>query len=326
MRMFTKRMMSVILSLTILVSISSPAFAIVNGESANQDVGTADEIQYAKEAYYALSPEAQAIFESSLANDPALAEFHRTYVDPSFTVSIQECSIAAVTTTVDPLAILNTQLAAIGGLPTAVLYNLKALGSGIVAAMADGPLLLGDIILAAATVSTAIVLAREWNSIYPKWNQVVTAFQKAFSQYATNIINAFSSIRNDINDELASNPCVTVSGRTITVNGTAYECKEKAESVTLLMKNLKDVYYPAYLSGGYVWVYPVNIDINIAKAIMKLNSSKYGVFAINDFAAKGLCAKLGGAIGPESHGSGEGYWYHYHGASCDDAHCWFAFM
>lgn len=287
-------------------------------------MGTTEEIQIARDSYDSLTPEAKAIFDSALAEDPDLLEFHKTYVDPSFKAPSKPAraySTYAVAAA-DPMTILSAQLAALS-LPSAVVYSLKAMGAGMIAAIADGPLPLGDILLAAATVNAAIVIAANWNSISSKWTQIVAAFKKAFADSANNVISAFNSIKRDINAEVSTNPCVTVSGTTITVNGTKYRCTTNASSVATSMKSSKHTYYPAVLSGGKVLVAPVNIPRNIALAIMKFNSSSMGVFALTSTYARGLCSGLGGAIGPENHGSTEGYWYHYHGANYRHAHCWY---
>ena len=78
---------------------------------------------------------------------------------------------------------------------------MKAMGAGMVAAIADGPLPVGDILLAAATASAVLVIAAHWDVVSPKFNQITRAFQKAFSTAASNISSAFSKIKSDAKKE-----------------------------------------------------------------------------------------------------------------------------
>lgn len=58
---------------------------------------------------------------------------------------------------------------------------------------------------------------------------------------------------------------------------------------------------------------------------MRFNTKTVGVFAITNSRACGLCDSLGGAIFDNSHGSGSGYWSHYHGAGYRNSHCWYIY-
>ncbi len=101
----------------------------------------------ARKAYANLSPEAKEIFDAALAKDQELLEFHKEYVDSNYKIPNQEnlksytatsaYSMSRVAT--DPMTILSAKLAVLG-LPSAVVYSLKAMGAGMVAAIVDGPL------------------------------------------------------------------------------------------------------------------------------------------------------------------------------------------
>lgn len=98
------------------------------------------------------------------------------------------------------MRILSIQLAELG-LPSAVVYYLKAMGAGMVAAIADGPLPIGDILLAAATASVVVVVAANWDIVSPKFDRIIRAFQVAFSETASNITSAFAKIKGDAKKE-----------------------------------------------------------------------------------------------------------------------------
>ena len=326
-----KKFISIILVLAMVFSLSSTAFAAENRSYIQKD-GTTEEIQLAKESYEALSPEAKAIFEASLALNPELLEFHKEYVDPSFksTKAIEKSALAgvgqlkstmAVAAVADPMTILNAQLAALS-LPTSVLYSLQAMGAGMVAAIADGPLPIGDIILAAATVSAAVIIAANWNTICSKWNSIVAAFKTAFAASAANVTSAFNSILNQVNDELAVNPSVTISGRTVTVNGVRYTCNTKADSLTQSQTQNKR-YFPAVLYNGTVYVDPAHsLTTAAAKVFIYINSSSIGIWATSESYARGLCGGTS-AIWHNVHSSSEGYFYHYHHPNYGKFHCWY---
>lgn len=116
-----------------------------------------------------MTSEAQAIFDASLAYDSDMLEFHTTYVDKNFTPSLPRSQTRSDIAATDPMRVLMAQLSRLG-LPSSVLYSLKAMGAGMVASIADDPLPVGDILLAAATASTVIVIGANWDKVSPKFN------------------------------------------------------------------------------------------------------------------------------------------------------------
>lgn len=204
MKKLTTKMLSLILTLSMVFSLAVPAFAAENYGSSgtSTSVNTQEDIDAAREAYAALTPEARTIFDASLAYDSDMLEFHTTYVDKNFTPPAPRPQTRSAVAAADPMRVLMAQLGGLG-LPSAVLYSLKAMGAGMVAAIADGPLPVGDILLAAATASAVVVIAANWNTVSPKFNQIVRAFQQAFSTAASNISSAFSKIQSDAKAEAA---------------------------------------------------------------------------------------------------------------------------
>ena len=140
MKQLTQKAISLLLSLVMLFSLSSTALAV----SSPNDLTSSDEIALSREIYASLTPDAREIFDASLRYDAELLQYHTTYVDPSFTISSSPVLYSAAVA--DPLSVLSTQLSYIP-LPTAVLYSLKAMGASMIAAIADGPLPIGDILL-----------------------------------------------------------------------------------------------------------------------------------------------------------------------------------
>lgn len=198
MKTLTRKILSFILTLSMLFSLAVPVFAAESGGSSGTSADTQEEMDAAREAYAALTPEAKAIFEASLAYDSEMLKFHTTYVDESFTppAPVPQARAAAA----DPMRVLMAELSGLG-LPSAVLYSLKAMGAGMVASIADGPLPVGEILLAAATASTAVVIAAHWKTVSPKFNQIVRAFQRAFSTAASNISSVFAKMKSEAQKE-----------------------------------------------------------------------------------------------------------------------------
>ena len=195
-----KKIVSAILSLVMTLSLCSPAFAVEY--RAKKEIGIGIEtkaetdIELAKDAYTSLSPEAKAIFDATLVSDPELLAFHKNHVDPNCDIEVPPIVVHRAVAAADPMQILSAELNRLA-LPTAVMYSLMAMGAGMVAATADGPLLFGDILLAAATASAVIVLAAHWNKVSPRWNSIVYAFRKAFAASASNLISAFQTLQGD---------------------------------------------------------------------------------------------------------------------------------
>lgn len=197
MKKLTIKILSCILTLSMAFGLAVPAFAAEYGGRSGIPADTQEDMDAAQEAYAALSSQAKAIFEASLAYDPEMLEFHTTYVDQDFTPPTPRPQTRAA----DPMRVLMAELSGLE-LPLAVLYSLKAMGAGMVASIADGPLLMGEILLAAATASTAVVIAVNWKTVGPKWSKIVYAFQKAFAAYANNVISALNSLKVKVNAEV----------------------------------------------------------------------------------------------------------------------------
>lgn len=200
MKKLTTKVLSFILTLSMIFSLAVPAFAAENYDSAGTLANTQEDIDAAREAYAALTPEAKTIFDASLVYDTEMLKFHTTYVDQNFTPPAPRPQTRSAAVAADPMRVLMAELSGLG-LPSAVLYSLKAMGASMVAAFADGPLPVGEILLAAATASAVVVIAANWDVVSPKFNQITRAFQKAFSTAASNILSAFSKIKSDAKKE-----------------------------------------------------------------------------------------------------------------------------
>ncbi len=195
----------------------------------------------------------------------------------------------------------------------------------MVAAIADGPLPIGDILLAAVTASTLIVLATNWSTVSPLWNSIVQAFTNAFSTSVSNITSAFGDIKAEaeVNSTISA-PSISYSGKLVTVAGTQYNCSTRADQLTETQRK-KGTYYVAVLWQGYVWVDATKpFTSGFAKAIILGNNFYVGVWANTRSDARGVA---GGnfAIWHDTHDSSEGYFYHFHHRQWSSSHAWYLY-
>lgn len=226
------------------------------------------------------------------------------YVDPSYefepTVEVAQVMTVAATDIAGQLQALN--------LPSAVYYGLLAFATSLGVPV-------GNVVDLVIGLGLAAIIIANWDSISAVWQDIINIFVDAFG---STVMSAFYYLQG-----LVGVYTVTVSGTTVKINNDEYECTTRADLAAATMQSNGHSYYPAVLSGNYVWVAPTDIPRKAALAIMKLNSSTAGVFTLTSNLSRSLCDSLGGAKGPEIHGSGSRYWYHYHGYSYLNAHCWY---
>lgn len=324
-----KRFIALILSAIMMFSLSSQAFAasiepedvttvVLTDElgiQTGEGMSEAEVRDVANKTFDYLTPEQQEVYiyliESlSISGDYSLVEFHQRYVDPNYRFEPSASSRSAIVN--DEVVLYNAasiagQLQALN-LPEVVYNGFMALAAAL--AMPVGNVV--DIVIG---LGLGVIIVANWDAISSKWNDIVDIFVNAFG---STVMEAFYYLQG-----LVGIYTVTVSGKTITVNNDKYNCTTKADVAVADMKNNGHQYYPAVLSGSYVWVAPVDISRKVALAIMKINSSSAGIFTVTSNLARNLCDSLGGAKGPEIHGSGSKYWWHYHGRSYMNAHCWY---
>ena len=283
-----------------------------------------NEKQVAVEIYKNLSPEAKLLFDQLLTQDEKLRDFHQTHVDPTFQ-PIQSAYVnASVSVASNELSILSEQLSQLN-LPQAVVYSLEALGASMAAAVADGPLPIGDILLAAAAASTAVVVAANWSTISAKWNSIVDAFTSAFTTMVSNITSAFEEINSDVpHFQSSATLSIYTSSNTATIGGVTYAGTKAISDIKNSDVNIS-AYYVAILIADDVVVDTTRpISYALAKAILIKNNMRVGIFAPTKERARSLAGA--GYIGPENHDDGSlysNYYMHYHNSLYSHAHIWY---
>lgn len=133
-----------------------------------------------------MSEEAKKIYLFYISTqDEELLNYYKTYINPDSVLEYTpNCAVYASVRAVDALSVLRTELNYIG-LSTSVVNAFVAAGSSIVAALADGPLLAGDI---AAILTGAVcfgVVLTNWSTVSKNWTEITKAFTKAFSAQIT---------------------------------------------------------------------------------------------------------------------------------------------
>lgn len=299
-----KKFISIILCLTMVFSLTSTAFA-----ASTKSVPMGDATSAAKQAFEYLTQEQQAAFLSqietlALSGDTSLTDFHKTYVDANYSFNR---STATPSIQARAAADIAGQLQALN-LPAAVYYGLLAFSTALGVPV-------GNVVDVVIGLGLAVIIVANWDAISGVWQDIVDIFVDAFG---STVMSAFYYLQG-----LVGVYTVTVSGSTITINGTDYVCDEDAESVALSMSRNGHTYYPAYRTNNTVLVCPVDIPRKAALEIMRLNHSRAGVFTVQSNYARSLCQSLGGGIrGPEGEFA-SGYWMHYHSLNYPSAHCWF---
>lgn len=313
-----------IISLFLIVALLMP-IGISASESTTMTDGIvtypieSTQMQTAQEIYNGLTPAARQLFDQIIASNSDLLDYHREHVDSTFTPSQYETT--AVTSS--ELTTLSNLLAQLN-LPTSVVYSLEAMGSGLAASIVDGPLPIGEILLAAGTAMVVITVAENWSEVRPKWSSIISAFKTAFSTMTSNISDAFDEIEAEVPN--AQNACVVQrTGKSANIDGIIYA---GTKSISDIKKS--DVgsnkYYVAILYAGDVWVALSNpiSKAGFAKYILAANHPQVGIFATTKTYARGLAGNY--PYGPERHDRGsdyESYYWHYHNNLYPHAHIWY---
>lgn len=196
MKKLTAQILSLILTLSILFSLATPAFAAGN-TSVYQDI-TQDDISAIQEAYNSLTPEAKKLYKDSLYSDPDALAFYKAYVDSSISgIPVMSRTAAAANPALSFVNDFMLRIAQIG-LPVVVKEKLRAVAVSIAADILDGPLPIGTILVIASSASLAVTLAQHWDVVGPKFNLIIKAFQDTFSSAAGNITKALSDIKSQV--------------------------------------------------------------------------------------------------------------------------------
>ncbi len=330
------QLLSGALTLALSISLFTPALAADSAVNFSSDVASVTtvepsaetqdkEILLAQEAFASLSDEAKVLFETALAQDPELEAFHITYVNPDYQSSIAPINSARA----DAVSTLMGYISRLG-LPTSVNYAIRATGVGMVAAVADGPLPIGDILAAAATANLVANCILYWPAVAPQWDDIVYAFRRTFTDSVSNILSAFRTLNDEaVDGYLDSEHDVSINrgGKSITVDGSKYNCRTVAEEGVESLEI--DKYYPAVRGDNdLVYVCIASVPFEVAVVILEENSKLGGVFCADQISASVMCTFLGGPVKNSPHidqgmDNTRGWWYHYHAMSCSNTHIWF---
>lgn len=209
MKNLTNRFISFMLVFALALSLSAPAFAAEysNTDTLADEIGTAEDIQLVRDAFYALSPEAKSLYEASLVGDPDAQEFFKTYINPQYKPSdlvqgAYAANPAAAAGSVDYVANLMARLNLLY-LPRAVTEAFRAMAASMVVELSGGFVLpVGKILVAASAAAVVATIALNWDKVSPKFYRIVKAFQDTFAEFTSNISKAFAQIQQDAQKEV----------------------------------------------------------------------------------------------------------------------------
>lgn len=213
------------------------------------------------------------------------------------------------------------------GLGSQVIQALTQLASGLIAALGDGPLPIGDIYAIAVGLYTAITLADYLDEINEHWDEIVELFKQSLTETSSTIPEALDIIREDaINeDELPDIIEITIlsASRTIRANDEYYVC-------SIPIANFgpsQERFYPGIIYNGTFWVCYTYVPFKVARAIMAANIELAGILTKYQVLAYNLCSTLGSPYHHDPHQlNNPNYLPHYHFSKLGiqyNSHAWY---
>ncbi len=307
-----KKVISMILIFVLFTSVTLSAYAKENSEvdfeteySVVVDCSMAAEEGLAL-GYSNLSPTAKQIYDAAISEFPELIAYHVTNIDSKYE-PLQIMPLAAN----DAMSIVTSGLAGLS-LPTEVQEVLTMLASGITAALADGPLVAGDIYAISISVYAAVVIASHWDEIMALWTQIVGIFEQAYASIKAEVTTSFGYVKTDIADErsIEDELIVHYSNGIIKVGSITYSCTVVAERV----EKEDSRFYAAAIKDEMLFLCPKSIPFKAARAIMHANIQMTGVMTLKRALAKAVCD--GTVVHHSAHGSNDevcrNFFPHYH--------------
>lgn len=231
-----KKLLSVFLCLTLVFSLSATAFATNSGQGAVVTTPVDEDAiaEALRDQCAALSSEAKAIFLQAISDDPELVTYYKQHVDPEFTPIHRSAFLTRAASSSDPLKQLELNLKALA-LPTAVVISLVAVGSGFIAAVADGPLVFGDAYLAATVAGASVIMGLNWAVVSPKFPDIVSAFKQCFSDSVSVITEVFDTLKAEAKANASAKQKAEEAAKDV-----SNSVKEKGSSDTVDLDQFKD--------------------------------------------------------------------------------------
>ena len=350
-----QRFTSLLLSLTMLLSLASMAFAADTGADTSADLFGTDieevvsvnspvsEEEIAKDLFQSLSEEAQQIFLAQIATDPGLTEYHRENVDPSFDPQ----AIPAIYAYSSELDIVRSGLANLG-LSSTVTYAFTGAASAIVGGAGGAAITTSEVYALLFGTSIVTTIAAYWDEVENAFSDIVGVFTNAFSYMRSAVSNALWDTRDDAASVYYGSPVTSVSIQTFTsstplvrvrhANGSddRYNCNTKAEKLYWRdgEKFFIAVLVPYDSTDMMLWVCPIPVDYATALAIRYQNNERIGILTTKEVLARELAQRApGGTVdivwhGTCTHKGDHNFIPHYHpldsnGYSDRQIHLWY---
>ena len=353
-----QRFISLLLSLTMLMSLASTAFAVDTGADTPADFTGADiesvvsvnatlsEEEVAKNLFESLSEEAKQIFLAQIATDPELTEYHRENVDPSF--DPQTIPVAYANSEVDRVrsGLINL------GFSTSVTYCFVNVASEISAQVgAYATASASQIYEILVGLGLASAMVSWWDEIDTRFGEIVNEFKEAFAEKRSAVSNALWDTRDDAASIYYESPVTSVRYYDATsttlprvvirhANGDEerFICDVSAEN---FRPRTNKFYVAALLRDSnrkmHLWVCPDTIDYATALAIRYINYEYVGIMTDSRNLASHFARQSPGVTlsldkikfhPNESHKDNPNYLPHYHplnssGRTDKQIHIWY---
>lgn len=179
-----KKFLSFFLAITLIFSISAPAFAVSTEYQENTaDYSAINTIEYAKNIFYTLTPEQQDLFLLQIEylavhGNTQLIDFHKTYVDNTYVFTTKRLAETPMllnsASIAEQLLLLN--------LPDTVYYGLLALAAALGVPV-------GNVVDLVISLGLAALIAANWDTVGPVFNDIVDIFVNTFGSYIKDAFN-----------------------------------------------------------------------------------------------------------------------------------------
>ena len=210
MKKLTNKIISCILVLSIVLTMSTTAFAAEDNNDYTSGVIAELEDESVesiiRETYATLSPEMQTRVLQVIESNPELREYYQEEIDPNiswqnYTSKVRVGrSVAARAASNDPIKNIERRLSK-AGIPTPVVTEAILLAGALVMATADGPLPFGDAVAVYRGTKFAVVLGKNWKIVAPLFGTIAMIFKDELGNTVSGITKLFKQAKADAEKE-----------------------------------------------------------------------------------------------------------------------------
>lgn len=313
-----------------VLPVSTSIYAGKCVDTQNEPLYNQSEYDMVMHLFESLPDDAKDDFIYILSKDSVYSDYVNT-IAQIYACDVVLVDIYSINTSL--LDALYSELSALN-LPNEVRLCFEALGSAISAAIADGPLVAGDIYLLAVSLALVTTLVIYWDDVQLLWDDIVDCFNSTYNLSQVQS-DDFIYIENDTISEYTLykygyyGVSVDYASTTVKVNGVSYPCTESVDYITdkIISKLNDNFYYICFLvreSSEYVMYYcPTPVSRAIAKSVIAMNNQRIVIMAHDKNFAQSIASPIYEYHPYCSHTGEEGYYPHFHPKQAQSVHVWY---